>query len=141
MPKALQSTTCKDLFDFYSQKDAICNICIGSMDPLIKQRRKNTRYYERSWNIKWSNNHYNYIMKRYCATVKYMQSTLNIDISPEAVYPSIRSIITTTKTKKRTKKSLRIMIIIILKKILQIQGKHKQIMKEQKKIAQLLMAF
>ena len=45
-----------------------------------------------------------------------MQSTLNIDISPEAVYPSIRSIITTTKTKKRTKKSLRIIIIIILKK-------------------------
>lgn len=101
MPKALRSTTCKDLFDFCSQKDAICNACIGSMDPLIKQRRKNTRCCERPWDIKWSNNRYDHIVKRHCAAVKHMQGMPDVDISPEAACLSIRSIATTTKTKKK----------------------------------------
>ena len=101
MPKALRSTTCKDLFDFYSQKDAICNMCISTMDPLIKQRRKQTKCCERPWDEKWSSNRYDHIVKRYCTAVKYMQGVPDIDMCPGTVCPSIRNITTTTTKTER----------------------------------------
>ena len=98
MPKALRSTTCKDIFDFDSQKDAMCNIYMNAMDPLIKCRRKRSIECERPWDAKWSTNRYEHIVKRHCAAVNYMKDKPDVVMRHDSVYPSMRS--STRRTKK-----------------------------------------
>ena len=55
------------------------------------------------------------VSKRFCTVVKHAQGVPDVGVSPETVCLSIGNIATTTKTEKRTKKSLRMMMSKALK--------------------------
>ena len=91
MPIALRNTTCKDLFDFDSQKDAICNAYSAAMDPLLSTRRKRIMLCDKIWDSKWSNNRYEHIRLRYHAATKHMKENHVEELSIDSVHPSVRS--------------------------------------------------
>ena len=88
MPKALRSTTCKDLFDWDTQKDAMCTACKNAMDPLLISRRARSSVCEKPWDSKWSVNRYEHIRLRYHAATKHMKDKPDADISVESACPS-----------------------------------------------------
>ena len=91
MSIALRNTTCKDLFDFDSQKDAMFNTCLAIMDPLLSTRRKRITLCDKPWDSKWINDRYEHIRLRHHATTKHVKENHVTELTNDNVHPSVKS--------------------------------------------------
>ena len=91
MPIKLINTTCKDHFEFDSQKDATYNACLAAMDNLLSTRRKSTMLCDKPGDSKWSNNRDENIRLRYHAVTKHMKENPVAELSIDSVHHSVRN--------------------------------------------------
>ena len=90
MPRALRKSTCKYLFDFATQRDACCDICITVMDPLTSQRRKKIRECDQPWSDKWCNHRLTRHAQRYQAAKKCLSEKPDVEVTPHAACPMVK---------------------------------------------------
>ena len=98
MPKTLRNTTCEDIFDFETLKDAICNVCISLMDPLTSQKRRKKNDCEITWDAKWITNRHKNAVKGYSTDAMHMKDMPEVELCDETACPSVISTTTTTTT-------------------------------------------
>ena len=90
MPRALRKSTCKDLFDFTTQRDACCDVCVTVMDPLMSQRRKKSRDCDQPWSDKWCNHRLTRHVQRHQAAKKHLSENPDIEVTPQVACSMVK---------------------------------------------------
>ena len=106
MPKLTRCSTCVDLFDYETQRDACCDACLKVMDPLHNNRRRYKRVCDKPWDDKWRDHRYISRVKRHIKAKQYLDDMPTSHLVEESACPAIKTTLKEEDEIKNTNNTL-----------------------------------
>ena len=91
MPKLTRCSTCVDLFEHETQRDACCDACLKGMGPLRNNRRRCKRACDKPWDDKWRDHRCISRAKRYVKAKQCLDDMSTSHLVEKSACPDIRT--------------------------------------------------